>query len=543
MKLHAVAIASTLLLPPVAAHAGGLLLPGSGAVSTSRAGAAVASASDGEALSINPAGLAKSKGTQITLSMAIISYAMEFTRRGSYDPIVEEALPYEDTPYPTVRNDASPPLGIGSFQPVPVFAITSDLGGAVPGLTLALGLYAPTAYPFRDMCTELPSGCEKYAFNGDFNTPPPPQRYDIVRQEAAIILPTVGAAYRISDQLDVGARFSAGWAHVKSTTTIWANLNNYNEYVKNDAEFTVDATDNFIYGFGLGVTFRPTPVIEIGANYSSAISVNAKGTAVSENGPNASLNGLPLVILPAADEAARCAPGGTRDAQKACVEFDLPMTATLGGRYLFFGKDGKNRGDVELNVGWENWGSKRASDYRVVVDADVYVRDANGNENYAISLRDNEVRHGFKDTFSARLGGSYKIPSGETNEIILRGGVGHDTAAAKDGWLRADIDGAARTTLTLGAGYRAKRWEVNIGGGAILEGSPENTGDCNPTGPGAGQTFGCGPNNTENPAEDRRGPDPITPVLLPDKQAENPVTQGTYSAHYVMFMLGFSTWF
>ena len=40
------------------ALAGGLFVPGSGAVSTSRAGAAVASTDDGEALSINPAGLA-----------------------------------------------------------------------------------------------------------------------------------------------------------------------------------------------------------------------------------------------------------------------------------------------------------------------------------------------------------------------------------------------------------------------------------------------------------------------------------------------------
>ena len=140
MKLHAVAIVGSLLLP-VAVHAGGLFLPGSGAVSTSRAGAAVASTEDGEALSINPAGLAKSKGTTITLSMAIISYAMEFTRRGTYDPITEEALPYEGTEYPTVKNDPSPPLGIGSYQPVPVFAVVSDLGGAVPNLTLAIGLY------------------------------------------------------------------------------------------------------------------------------------------------------------------------------------------------------------------------------------------------------------------------------------------------------------------------------------------------------------------------------------------------------------------
>ncbi|MDB4961643.1 MAG: Long-chain fatty acid transport protein [Myxococcales bacterium] len=544
MKLRAIPVLGCLLLPVASQHAeaGGLLLPGSGAVSTSRAGAAVASAEDGEALGINPAGLAKSKGTTITLSMAIISYAMEFTRRGSYDPIAEEALPYEDTPYPTVRNDASPPLGIGSFQPVPVFAVVSDLGGAVPGLTLAAGVYAPNAYPFRDMCTEQSTGCERYAFNGDFNAPPPPQRYDIVSQEAAIVLPSVAAAYRILPSLDVGGRFSAGFASVKSTVNLWANLNNYNEYVKNDAQFTVDGKDSFVMGWALGATFRPSPVIELAANFNSAIQVNAKGSAVSENGPNASLNGLPLVIRATDDAAARCQTGGTDTVQRACVEFDLPMNAQVGGRYKFLSREGKLLGDIELDVGWENWGSKRASDYRVVVDADVYVRDANGNENYAISLRDNAVKHGLQNTYNARLGGSYRIPSG-TNEIIVRGGVGHDTAAAKKGWLRADVDGAARTTVTVGAGYRAKRWELNVGGGAILEGTNDNPGSCNPTGPGAGGTFGCGPNNTENPPDERSGPDPITPVLLEDKQAESPVTQGRFKSHYVMFMLGFSTWF
>src|SRR6188474_953580 len=84
MKLHAVAMVGCVLLP-VAAHAGGLFLPGSGAISTSRAGAAVASADDGEALSINPAGLAKSKGLTLTISAAITRYYMKFNRTGGYD--------------------------------------------------------------------------------------------------------------------------------------------------------------------------------------------------------------------------------------------------------------------------------------------------------------------------------------------------------------------------------------------------------------------------------------------------------------------------
>src|SRR5678815_44199 len=87
-------VSSLAALLPRSARAGGLLLPGAGPVSTSRAGAAVASADDGEALALNPAGLAKSEGTTITLSAALIDYAMEFQRRGTYDAVTNENYPY-----------------------------------------------------------------------------------------------------------------------------------------------------------------------------------------------------------------------------------------------------------------------------------------------------------------------------------------------------------------------------------------------------------------------------------------------------------------
>src|SRR5688572_23319023 len=115
-----------------AAQAGGLYLPGSGAISTSRAGAAIASVDTGEAIGLNPAGIAKPSGTTLTLSMAIIGYARTFQRRGTYDAVPEVDLAYEGQPYPLVEDASKAPFGIGGFQPVPVFAITSDLGGLVP---------------------------------------------------------------------------------------------------------------------------------------------------------------------------------------------------------------------------------------------------------------------------------------------------------------------------------------------------------------------------------------------------------------------------
>lgn len=518
---------------PAAAHAGGLFVPGSGAISTSRAGAAVASADDGEALSINPAGLAKTSGTTLTLSAAIISYAMDFTRSGVYDAIPEEDVPYEGQPYPTVKNQPKPKLGIGSYQPVPVVAVISDLGGAVKGLRVAAGLYAPNAYPFRDMNN---TNGKEYAFNGDVNAPPPPSRYDILSQDAAVLLPSIAASYRINPKLDVGARFSLAYANVKTKTTLWGVPANVTEWVKRDATIDVDVSDAFVPAFGLGVTFRPTPNIELAAAYNSQVSIHAKGTAVNEKGPQVNLNGQEIAVGPVEDRFARCETGGSFEAQKACVDFALPMTATIGGRYLILASDGKPKGDIELDIGWENWSAERVTDYRVVVDSAIYI-----NNVAQLSLKDNFVRHQFNDVFTLHLGGSYTIPQG-ANEIVVRGGVGYDTQAAKTGWLRADVDGAARTTIALGATYKMKKLAISAGGGYIIEGSPQNSGTCNPTDP-ALNMLGCNGDGVQRPIDQRNGPDPINPLAEVEDQIESPVAQGKYTSSYTLIMLGVTTWF
>ena len=545
---------SGLLLPSVAA-AGGLLLPGSGAISTSRAGAAVASTDDGEALGINPAGLAKTKGTTITISTAIIGYSMSFQRAGSYDAIAAEDRPYEGQRYPKITNDPDLPLGIGKYQPVPVLAVVTDLGGRVKGLHLALGLYAPNAYPFRDMTGG-------YQFNDDFDKAPPPTRYDIMKQKAALLFPSLGVSYSILPQLDVGARLSWGFADLDSTVAVWGSPGNYEEAVTHDAEFHAKAKDNFVPTFGIGALYRPTPNIELGWNFNWRAVVRARGKASSNSGPEVSFNMQPTVIGPAADDFARCSKGGTFDEQNVCIDFQLPINTQLGGRYKFLDDAGNLRGDVELNVGYENFG-KRCKDnedfvngctsptqFRVVVDAAAYV-ESDGQPGLteaeiAIHLKDNYVEHRFKDTYNVRLGGSYVIPVGGAssgNSVIVRGGIGYDTQAAEDGWLRADIDGAARTTVAAGASYRTKKWQATAGFGAILEGENTNKGNCNPTPSMAQPQPGCASDGSEQDINDRSGPDPINPIVIPESQAEDPVTQGTFNSNYILFMLGFTTWF
>src|SRR6185295_5700755 len=218
----------------------------------------------------------------------------------------------------------------------------------IAGLHLGLGLYAPNSYPFRDLCTELASGCQKYQFktdpNGDFSTPPSAARYDIMKQEAAIILPSLVIAYRVLPSLDLGIRLSAGQASLKSTTSLWSSIGpNYEEDPKKDGTIAIDANDGFVPAYGLGVTFRPTPNIELGANFASELDVHAKGTAVSQLGPGAGVPGLDVRIVPVNDEVARCAKGGTAEELKACVDLAVPMSLQLGGRYIFLDGAGKPR--------------------------------------------------------------------------------------------------------------------------------------------------------------------------------------------------------
>ena len=560
MKRGFVVACSLIPFAVSSASAGGLFLPGSGATSTSRAGAAVASADDGEALSINPAGLAKTKGTTITISLALIRYFMEFTRRGAYDDAPFVNPPYEGTPYATIENDPKPPLGIGKFQPIPVIAVVSDLGGRVPNLRVAAGLFAPSGYPFRDMTGgwKFPAAGDP---NADLDAPPPPSRYDILTQESRLLLPSIAASYRILPELDVGARFTAGSVQSKSQVAVWGTPFNVTESVSDDSLFTAEVKDGFIPAFGVGVTYRPTPAIEIGANFNSAIVIKAKGTATSVKAPGVSAD---RVVGPLPDAMAACETGGTFEQQKACISLQLPMNAQVGARYKFIGANEQLRGDIELDVGWENWGKRCAlrdnpgapddgqfedldctspGQYRVVLDSGLYV-----NDEFQQPLEKNYVNYGLKDTFSVRLGGSYHhlLSEGlDANRVILRGGVAYDSTAAKEGWLRAAFDGADRVTSTLGAAFRTSRWELTAGGGFVWEGTSTNPGaaadgsDCNPT----STSVGCAGDGQDRPIDERQGPDPTNPLVNPANQAENPYNQGSFKSHYVLLMLGFTTWF
>jgi long-subunit fatty acid transport protein len=546
MKLRQLVIGGGLVLA-TSAHAGGLFVPGSGVISASRAGAAVASVDDGEALAVNPSALAKAdSGLQLTVSLTFMRYYMSFTRRGAYDPINLEDRPYEGATYQTVENDPKPPLGIGTYQPLPVISISYPIR-AVKGLVIGGGLLTPTGYPFRDMSQGYQFQTDAAA---DFSPTPPPTRYDVMIQESALLLPSIAAAYRVNRNFDLGARFTAGNLKSKTQVVVWGQPNNVAEDVKLDSLFTAEVADPFIPAFALGATYRVSKNIELGANWTSPIVVRAKGTASSARGPSLDPS---RVISAVPDAMAKCEKGGTAAAQKACISLELPMTATVGARYKILDAEDDFLADVEVNVNWENWGKRCDFDsgsikdstctspgqFRVQVDSGLY----NTAGTFDRPLEVNAVNMNLRDTISLRLGAGYNL----LNLITFRGGLAYDTAAAKEGWLRANFDGADRITATGGFAYWTPNgWKINAGFGYVHEGTNTNSGasadgsDCNPTEAGLGTMPGCGAGGAVRPPADRHGPDPTNPLIQPDVQAENPYNQGSIKSKYVMFMLGFT---
>ncbi len=493
--------------------AGGLYLPGYGSQAQPRAGAFVARADDPSALFHNPAGLARQRGTAIHLGFNVVDFSQTFTRDGSYETDPLGAHPWDGQAYAKVENDASPTLGIGSMAAIPLLSMTTDFGLNLP-LTFAAGLLASHGYPFRDYSNG-------YVFE-DPNTPPPPGRYDTLTQDAAAAAATIGVGYSISDQLHVGVTLAWGFADFKTRKHTWG-IRNYEEAVAADGEVILDAKDNFIPGFGLGILYSPISHLEIGVNYRSASQIGAVGTVRSQLGAGVGVGGADSIVP---DDEALCAPGGTVVAVKGCIDITLPQTATLGARWVFDDLEGE-RADIEFDVRWEDWSA--GSDYTAVVDGQ--------SQLLGRRLETVITRHGLRDSFSFRLGGAYNLPlSGAL--LNLRAGVAYDTAAAPVSFTKLDLDGFARTTVGLGLGLEVGRFQFDLGAGAIFEGD-RTVASCNPT---VGSP-GCDGSGTDTPVADRNAPDPEQPLQGPSNQVQSPYNGGAYSQGYLLFSFGATTHF
>ena len=485
---------------PGDADAGGQFAGDNGSQAAQRAGAFVAKADDPTAFFYNPAALFKTRRKEFFFGVNMVSFSQSFQRQGEYLPVEVdegEAQPdYVGDPYPAIEHK-------GGAQPVPFIAAAMPHDDKI---TLGFGLFAPHGYGGRNYPATVTtiSGAEA----------PAPQRYDAVSQTGLAAFPSAAASFRLDNKLAIGARVSAGFFQVK-TRRFAQGLPNSAEDPARDTDANVNVNDSFVFNFGLGLHYRPRRNIEIGVAYAAPMTVAAEGTTATVLGDDLRYM-LPeeeTQIIPVPNSEAKCAPGGSVGAIKTCVEFAMPQTLTAGIRKIFRDRRGRERGDIEVDVRWENWS---AVDYqRLTMDG--------VNSAVATPLDPTSMKHGYQDVYSIRIGGSRKTRI-DGRKCELRFGVGYESAATPASWTRVDTDTGERYSGAFGIGVElSKTTRVDVGA-AFIDSPPKyvhNQALDDPT----------------NVAS-RVQPDVYAAVAGADGQPYHPFNAGTYDSAYLIGSVG-----
>ncbi|MCP4870715.1 MAG: hypothetical protein GY898_18595 [Proteobacteria bacterium] len=256
--MRVLALVLTLLMP-APAFAGGLFTPDTGVVGFGRGGANVARADDlVSGLYYNPAGLWQIDGLSVQGGLHLLRTDVWFERAGGdgiYN-VDEDGLPIEgslEEPFPRTRK-------IPHVRPIPEGGIA--FGFERPDLTIALGIYAPTA-PIQSF--------PRYG----------PGRYRMISQELIQGNISLSAGWRICDWLAVGASFQVLLMQLNQE---FASSSDFLATESNPEDPQWDVVTSFSADairphFNIGVMVMPTPWLRIAASFEPAYRFEGTGAA------------------------------------------------------------------------------------------------------------------------------------------------------------------------------------------------------------------------------------------------------------------------
>lgn len=441
LRLRSAAAAAGLfaLLFAPSARAGGYYFPDLGTVALSRGGAFVARADNPTAIYYNPAGAARLGGTQILLNANLLFDSVHFQRR-IYDSDGSSSGFYRNDSslrMPEVTNTNGP------FA-APFLGVTTDLGGILRplGLVIIGGLYGPNAHEahsFPRYCKRGVSPCEE----GDAkNGLPNPARYDAVERKALVIYPTLGVAWHTIGGLSVGGVFQLGYAHFNYRTVLAAAIG---EDPKNDIDATLSADSSLTPTGIVGAHWAPLRWLEVGASVRVGFTFHTSGEI--DVAPPSSDLGIDLKTEP--------------DPAPAKLDAPQEWVVRTGARYVYHDSADRELFDVELDFVWE--GTSALQTFTVVTDPEVKVTNrANGA--LLATIDKVPLPENWKDTYSVRLGGSYRIHElFKDATMALRGGLLWESSAVPAQYTRLAFLPLEKYGFTLGAGLTWRRYEINIG--------------------------------------------------------------------------------
>ncbi|CAN5908084.1 hypothetical protein BH11MYX3_BH11MYX3_43440 [soil metagenome] len=383
---------ATLALTTATASAGGDVLPMRGVRALERAGALVAGAEDADSLWLNPAGLAVHHGD------------------GKRALLFDAAYIYQTVDYAPVDGSGAPLPGGSNLQPghpVPTLAGTLGIGDR---LVIGGGMTAPYG------------AIHRYAPDG-------PQRYASLDTTGSMyFVITVGAAYRVSDALRVGATIQdvvSRLSHTLVTTACTTATCDPND-ASLDMALEVTQTDYLAPAGSLGLQYSWSRRATFGAMVQSPARVSGSGALT--------------VHLPSSTQFS----GAQVTGDAAALSFTLPPSVRAGIEL-------RPRDDlrIEAAIDIELWSVPGA--FTITPDH-VQIENIAGGP---YPLRELSIeRHG-KTSFAPSIGVEWHPP-----DMMFGAGYSYETSATPAGEVSVRAVDAAKHVFGLGGGYEADGWQI-----------------------------------------------------------------------------------
>ncbi len=376
-------------------HAAGYYTSDVGVRAFSRGGAYVAGPSDLLALWYNPAALTRLGDGQLTVDVAGVMQSVYFDRQ---DYPGEGPLDAQNQPTDLVNDPIS-----NSAPPYLIPHLGASWSFGLPNTVFAIGFYPPYAPDLS------------YPKDG-------PQRYSLV--DTLIIQTFTGAsvAHHFADWVSVGAGVSWNYLKVEQELAVSVPQNNTdptaNEDAKYDVRFGMAGKDSAALGWNAGLLVEPpSHRWAVGAMFQAPVRFQARGTMNADFRDNYFRTDEYFGII-AADTAADPDVG---------FDVSMPPIVKLGALVR-----PRSNIEIELATVWEGWSviqEIELTDVNMTVPLDKSnpIVEFGGLED--ISITDNIVLPaGYRDTWSVRLGGEWRIH----NKATLRMGGQWEQGAIPD---------------------------------------------------------------------------------------------------------------
>jgi long-chain fatty acid transport protein len=354
---------------PIAAQAAGFALieqSASGMGNAFAGGGAVAE--DASTIYFNPAGMTYIQGTQIVGAIHLIKPSAEFNDSGS-----------STTGIGKLKNGSGGDAGDLAF--VPNFYYKRDLTDTIK---FGLGINAP------------------FGLKTEYD-PTWMGRFQAIKSEVKTVNINPAIAFKVNDQLSVGAGVSAMWAQAELTRAVNLGL----------AETTVKIKgDDWGFGFNLGAIYQATADTRLSVAYRSKVNQHLDGDSSSPLFAALNTNVTAAITLP--------------------ETFSVSAFSHINDTW-----------DLMGDVTWTRW--SQFKELRI---------------DFANAVPDSVTPENWSNTLRYSIGANYHY----SDDIKLRAGLAYDEEAISDQYRTARIPGNDRKWVSLGANWKiSPNSSVDIG--------------------------------------------------------------------------------